>query len=79
MRAEIFKKMTKTQDPHEGTMWTCTDCGKKMKKKDKLELHVETHIEGFTHACVYCGKIHKTRGALKTHISLSHRDSKSLF
>ena len=79
LQAEISKKMTKTQDPHEGTMWNCTDCGKRMKKKDKLELHVETHIEGFTHACVYCGKIHKTRGALKTHISLSHRDSKLLF
>ena len=34
-------------------------------KKDKLEHHVKTYIEGSTHAC---GKIHKTRGAVKRRI-----------
>ena len=60
-------------------MLNCTDCGKNKKKKDKIELHVETHIERFTHACVYCGKIHKTRGALTMHVNLCHRDSKLMF
>ena len=34
---------------------------KKIKKKDKQELHIETHIQGFPHACIYCGKIDKNK------------------
>ena len=30
----ILKKMTKTQDPHEETMWNCSNCEYKKKKKD---------------------------------------------
>ena len=73
------KKYDKPWTPMKERCGTVLIVRKKMKKKDKLELHIETHIEGFTHACVYCGKIHKTRGALKTPTSLSHRDSKLLF
>ena len=65
--------MEKIKDSEDGTMWRCTECGKLLKKKDKLELHVETHIEGFFHSCSYCDKIHKTRTALKMHIITIHK------
>jgi len=77
LRTEILNRMEKVQDTEEGLLWKCTECGKMLKKKDKLELHVETHLEGFTHRCVHCDKIHKTRGALKVHISIYHRGDKS--
>ena len=58
----------------EWPMWKCTECGKqfKPKVKSKLEYHVETHLEGFTHTCEQCNKVHKTRYPLQQHISLCH-------
>ena len=76
LRSEIFNRMEKLHDAEEGTMWKCTECGKILKKKYKLEMHVESHLEGFTHRCVHCDTIHKTRGALRLHISSSHRGEK---
>jgi len=70
LRTEILKRMEKVQDTEGGSMWKCTECGKMLKKKGKLELHVETHLEGFTHRCVHCDKVHKTRGALWAHIRI---------
>jgi len=73
LRTEILKRMKKFDDDEQGTMWKCTECDKVLKKKTKLEGHVETHLEGFTHTCVQCGKVHKTRAALKIHIYSHHK------
>ena len=70
---EIAKRIKQINDSDEGKMWECTECGRQMKKKYKMEFHIETHLEGFTHICVHCDKIHKTRGALRAHISITHR------
>ena len=74
LRAEISKRMEKV-DTEEGLMWKCTECGKRFKPrlKRKLEYHVETHLEGFTHTCSLCDKVHKTRYALQQHLSLHHK------
>jgi len=73
LRSEILKRMKKFDDDEQGTMWKCTECDKVLKKKTKLEGHVETHLEGFTHTCVQCGKVHKTRAALKIHVYSHHK------
>jgi len=73
LRSDISKRMTKFEDVEQGTMWKCTQCEKTLKKKNKLECHVETHLEGFTHTCAHCGKVHKTRVALKVHIHTHHK------
>ena len=74
LRAEISKRMNKFEDTNLGSMWECTECGKQMKKKDKVELHIETHLEGLTNACGLCDKSHKTRRAVQRHISISHSE-----
>jgi len=76
LRTEILNRMEKVQDAEEGSMWKCKECGKTMKNKNKLKMHVEIHLEGFSHKCVHCEKIHKTRSALKTHISIFHKENK---
>lgn len=73
LRSEISKRMEKFEDSEQGSMWKCIECGKVLKKKLKLEGHVETHLEGFTHTCTKCGKIHKTRAALKMHLYTIHK------
>jgi hypothetical protein len=74
LRTEISKRMEKV-NTEEGPMWKCTECGKQFnpKVKTKLEYHVETHLEGFTHTCGQCDKVHKTRYALQQHTSLRHK------
>merc|ERR1712129_426525 len=76
LRSEIFARIEMYQDSDEGSMWRCTECGKLLKRKDKLENHIESHLKGFTHNCSYCDKTRSTRGALRTHISLNHKDEK---
>merc|ERR1712129_363169 len=76
LRMQIRSRMEKLEDAEEGYMWRCKECGKKTKQKTKLEFHVETHLEGFTHTCVHCSKDHRTRIALKTHIKIHHKDLK---
>merc|ERR1712086_136537 len=69
---EISERMERVTDAEGLIMWKCTECGKMMKKKDKLKNHVEIHLTGFSHACVNCDKVHKTRASLSTHMSTAH-------
>ena len=76
LRMEISKRIKKVVDIKEGSMWRCTVCSKMLKKKEKLQYHVEIHLDGFTHKCLHCAKICKTRGSLSAHNSLYHRGDK---
>merc|ERR1712179_147599 len=76
LKAELSKKMEKIKDEKGMTTWKCKECGKMMKNKNKLELHVEIHLQGFSHTCPHCGKSHKNRGSLKAHKSVIHRNTK---
>jgi len=74
LKGEIIKRLMKVENEDgSGSVWQCLECSKQMKKRDKLEYHIETHLEGFTHTCVECSRVHKTRGALIAHFSISHR------
>ena len=78
LRLEILKLMEKISEPTIGKMWKCKKCGKIVKRKFKLERHVETHLktQGFVHACLHCDKSHKTRGSLERHIFTAHKGVK---
>ena len=54
-------------------LWICNVCGKEMKTKQRLGLHVEVHIDGTSHTCNLCGKTYKTKNTLQKHNYLSHR------
>ena len=38
-------------------MWICKLCGKSSKRKQDLQKHVETHIEGLSFPCLACGNV----------------------
>ena len=74
--SEISKKMEKTKDEKGLTMWKCKECGKTLKIKKNLEMHVEIHLKGYSHKCSHCGRVHTTRGSLQSHMSIVHRSTK---
>ena len=67
LQMEINKILTKRQDEQKGTVHVCTVCDKEGKSKEKIRLHIETHLEGFSHKCNYCDVVKKTRGSLSFH------------
>jgi len=75
---EIAERMEEVPDGEGATAWKCTECGKIAKRKDNIQNHVETHLEGFSHRCAQCNKSSKTRGALAAHIKIHtklHKDN----
>lgn len=73
LQSEINMKMEKMKDEKGLSMWKCKDCGKVVRNKHKMKMHVEIHLEGFSHKCVHCDTVRKTRGSLQAHMSLLHR------
>ena len=57
-----------------GGVWTCKICGKTATKKQHIQNHAETHIEGMSHACHICNKTFPNRGGLYSHISGIHSE-----
>ena len=55
-------------------VWKCKVCGKTGKHKGNLQKHVETHIDGMSHACNFCSRIFLNRPSLQKHISGTHTD-----
>ena len=47
--------------------WKCKMCGKTATKKDHIQRHAETHIEGVSHACHICNKA-LSRSSLRYHM-----------
>jgi len=76
LKEEVSKRLERIIGAGGECLWKCTECGKEMVSKQKIEYHVDTHLEGFTHHCKICERPHKTRGALSVHMSLTHRKSK---
>ena len=67
LESEIDKRFITMKDGHDKTIHMCSVCNKEFKKKDKLRLHIETHLEGFIHKCNFCDAVKKTRGSLSFH------------
>ena len=73
---EISQKMEKVRSDTGGTVWQCKDCGRIGKQKDKLGMHVETHLTGYTHNCKFCERTYQTRNSLLVHKYTAHKDRK---
>ena len=54
------------------SVWNCKVCGKTTKQKQKIQHHVETHIEGMSHSCHICSKTFSNRHNLECHITNNH-------
>jgi len=73
----IESMMTKAIPVNGGeSLWGCTMCDKKLKKKSHMQMHVEAfHIEGISHKCDVCLSDFKTRSSLKAHVWRIHRQT----
>ena len=74
---EIAKRMVEAFDEEGVKQYECLVCHKKHKEKPKIKMHIETHLEGFSHTCKFCGKVTKTTGALQLHVYRQHTRPKS--
>ena len=73
LELEISMRIAKIKDSSNLMMWKCKVCGKMAKNKDKLGLHVESHLNGFIHKCGTCKKNFKTRHSLHAHQKYIHK------
>ena len=53
-------------------LWKCNICGKTATKKQHIQYHAETHIQGISNACHICSKMFKNRHSLTNHIYNIH-------
>ena len=74
---EVAKRMVEIIGVQGVRQYECLVCHKKQEAKIKMKMHVETHLEGFTHTCKFCGVIKKTTRALQLHVYNQHTRSKS--
>ena len=77
LEGEIAKRMNMIVDEHSLKRYECMVCQKKQKCKTKMKMHVETHLEGFSHKCKFCEMVKKTRKALQLHVWDQHTRSKT--
>jgi len=52
--------------------WKCKVCERTSTNSSHMREHVETHIEGISHACHICSKSYPTRHSLRVHIDKIH-------
>ena len=76
--SEIRKRVIIEQNELGKKVYTCRECGKSFLRKDKIDLHVEIHIGGFTHSCELCGTVTKSRKALMNHKYFNHTKKNNL-
>ena len=64
---EVNKRLVTKKDENDRVIHMCTVCEKEGRKKDKMRLHIETHLEGFNHKCKYCDVVKKTTATIQFH------------
>ena len=70
---ELDNKIEEMIEKH-GSIWKCKICGKtSTKQKQDIQRHVETHIEGMSHACHICNRTLPTRNSLRMHKKRYHK------
>ena len=77
LQEEIAKRMVAKFDEHSVKSYECLVCHRKQNNKYKMKMHVETHLEGFSHKCKFCGMVKKTTKALQIHVWDQHTRSKT--
>ena len=66
---EINKMIEKNED-----IWSCKVCGKTTTRKQVIDSHAETHIEGISHMCHVCHKTFSTRHGRRQHVFDIHSE-----
>ena len=51
---------------------------KRVQKKEKLEMHIEVHLDCFSHECRLCDREFKTTNSLQNHKYLAHKEKPKL-
>ena len=64
---EVNQKIEENMERAEGGGYTCKFCGKWMQRRQHIQKHVETHMEGLSFPCPTCGKIFRSRNAMQQH------------
>ena len=64
---EVNKRLVTKKDENDRVIHMCTVCEKEGRKKDKMRLHIETHLDGFSHKCQYCDVVKKTTATIQFH------------
>merc|ERR1719232_1096861 len=54
-------------------IFSCHHCPKIFKRRDHMQEHVESHVEGLQFACNFCSKPLRTRASLRMHMQ-KHKD-----
>jgi hypothetical protein len=70
---ELDLQVEQMIEKNEG-LWKCKVCGKTAARKQHVQRHAETHIEGVSHVCHICSKTLSTRDNLRLHISGYHSE-----
>ena len=73
---EVAKRILVKYDEHSLKQYECSVCRKIQKCKTKMKMHIETHLEGFSHQCKFCGMVKKTTRALQLHVWDQHTRTK---
>merc|ERR1712243_312160 len=73
IKSELDVQILQMSEREEG-MWRCKVCRKIAKTRQHINSHVETHIEGISHACDLCGRACPTRQSLQAHVSRNHSE-----
>ena len=72
LRAEIYNNVLAKDNSEGGKTFYCKICDKEFKRRDKANIHVESHLERFSFGCEFCDKIMKTRRVLRNHVMYNH-------
>lgn len=72
LRAEIYNNVLAKDNSEGGKTFFCKICDKDFKRRDKANIHVESHLERFSFGCEFCDKTMKTRTALRNHVKHNH-------
>ena len=75
LEQEIEKNMTQKHDGMGFKYYVCNVCQNEKKVKAKMKLHVETHLDGFSHKCTLCPAVKKTRRTIQLHMLQQHSNT----
>ena len=70
--SEVENAIEQHLEKVDGT-WKCKLCGKTAIKKQHMQNHIETHLEGLSFPCDLCGKTLRSRNALFIHNTRYHK------
>ena len=70
---EIKKRITVHTDDSGNEIHMCNVCNREFSNLRSTKLHIETHLEGFSHKCKFCDVVKRTKKSLWYHKSKYHK------